>query len=505
MITSSLPHIEKQFTTISRPSAVRIDTWEFRKIVKEGCVLSNCFLSCDLDKDGEDELVMGSTEGNVVIMKTSWSKPVATFTVQGTVSTVLFNTKKDVLIVVSLEAILTVIANVSQVVISSSGATHFPLKAYIIPANVTCGEIVSVGVKQELIVLGSSDRRVYFLSSTDITILHSYFMESPVSSLRYISLPLLSSHPNGPPTALLIIATTAHMLVLDIAEACSGKHHSKSTINLYSNLLVPWTVDVEKQRSLNFTPGPNVLRRKKSGVPTSSGVVSDSDMNLNKGRRNQLQVLCNFALMSGTSDLGVPIKKSGEATCSALLLYCTEDGFAWMYEVMTGSTFNEIRLVWSILLECIVYQVYILPLFGGCALVLSTSGNLYIINREKNALIIRISADATSFVPMLSGKRLAVATVSTEELILYLCPCKGLGVEGFTHSYSMAASTYGVSPDLNNNLLMLYTLLFNSNSKEETEIVKTTRVRELIMSAYTDKQWDRLEKLALTKSKEKIE
>ncbi|KAG5506761.1 hypothetical protein GH5_05975 [Leishmania sp. Ghana 2012 LV757] len=86
-----------------RLPSILLDSWEFRKLAAEGSVLANAMLSYDVDDDGLEEVIVGTTEGLLCVVKPDCREPLFMRTLAATISVVLYTPIHSRLVLVTLE------------------------------------------------------------------------------------------------------------------------------------------------------------------------------------------------------------------------------------------------------------------------------------------------------------------------------------------------------------------------------------------------------------------
>ncbi|ESS70208.1 hypothetical protein TCDM_01009 [Trypanosoma cruzi Dm28c] len=86
-----------------RLPAIQLDSWEFRKHAREGSVMPNALVASDVDGDGVEEIVVGTTEGQILVVKPDHRMPIFSRTLAATISIVLYSATYRRLVLVTLE------------------------------------------------------------------------------------------------------------------------------------------------------------------------------------------------------------------------------------------------------------------------------------------------------------------------------------------------------------------------------------------------------------------
>ncbi|XQJ30833.1 Quinonprotein alcohol dehydrogenase-like protein, putative [Leishmania guyanensis] len=86
-----------------RLPSILLDTWEFRKLAAEGSVLANAMVSYDVDGDGLEEVILGTTEGLLCVVKPDCREPLFLRVVAATISVVLYAPIQSRLVLITLE------------------------------------------------------------------------------------------------------------------------------------------------------------------------------------------------------------------------------------------------------------------------------------------------------------------------------------------------------------------------------------------------------------------
>ncbi|CCW59831.1 unnamed protein product [Phytomonas sp. EM1] len=223
------------FVMHRRLPSILLDSWEFRKIASEGSVLPNALLSCDVDEDGVDEIIIGTTEGYVVVVKPDLRVFNLVHTMTATIAIVMYSKELHQLILVTLEGqcevwddFLVTPNHDNEVwgerdkehasktsldatgpdlnragAISSGGkprdpstytacqtkSAQKPSKVFHVPSNCMCGDIVVEGDVSRLF-LGSYDCHLYIYDLCSGVCELFIFMHHAVTSLKCFSLPV---------------------------------------------------------------------------------------------------------------------------------------------------------------------------------------------------------------------------------------------------------------------------------------------------------------------------
>ncbi|CUG41790.1 Hypothetical protein, putative [Bodo saltans] len=240
--------------SLRHPVAMCCESWEFRKICSEGSVFPHAVLVADINDDGFDEYVIGTTEGQLVVMSHQQRNPLFSTTLAATISVVLHAPKRHLVVVITLEgqcelreavggaaggggnpnnsSMASTMSRSSAMgnraqsttalpppggnsnpmsstcdltsLISTDAVTLSLIASLTIPANCTCGDINEQG---HLLFLGSSDRRVYVYDLIESVCIGSVFLNSQVFAVRSCAV--------LPKLPLLIIGTTTDLVALD--------------------------------------------------------------------------------------------------------------------------------------------------------------------------------------------------------------------------------------------------------------------------------------------------
>ncbi|KAG5479988.1 hypothetical protein LSCM1_06407 [Leishmania martiniquensis] len=86
-----------------RLPSILLDSWEFRKLATEGSVLANAMVSYDVDDDGLEEVIVGTTEGLLCVVKPDCRAPLFMRALAATISVVLYTPIQSRLVLVTLE------------------------------------------------------------------------------------------------------------------------------------------------------------------------------------------------------------------------------------------------------------------------------------------------------------------------------------------------------------------------------------------------------------------
>lgn len=99
------------FLRRQRLPSILLDSWAFRKIASEGSVLPNALVAWDVDGDGKEEVILGTTEGHVLVVKPDCRVPIFTRVLAATISTVLYSETHRRLVLITLEGKCEVLDN----------------------------------------------------------------------------------------------------------------------------------------------------------------------------------------------------------------------------------------------------------------------------------------------------------------------------------------------------------------------------------------------------------
>ncbi|GET88127.1 hypothetical protein, conserved [Leishmania tarentolae] len=94
---------KKPFVRQRRLPSILLDSWEFRKLAAEGSVLANAMVSYDVDGDGLEEVIVGTTEGLLCVVKPDHREPLFLRVLAATISVVLYTPIQSRLVLVTLE------------------------------------------------------------------------------------------------------------------------------------------------------------------------------------------------------------------------------------------------------------------------------------------------------------------------------------------------------------------------------------------------------------------
>ncbi|CCW67196.1 unnamed protein product [Phytomonas sp. Hart1] len=223
------------FTVHHRLPSILLDSWEFRKFASEGSVLPNALLSCDIDQDDVEEIIIGTTEGYLLVVKPNLRIFDVVHTMTATISIVMFSKELHQLILVTLEGqcevwddFLVTFHNVSPIWVEKDnehasktlvGVAEYDLnrtdrtsseskqrdndthmlcrskraqkasKVFHVPSNCMCGDIV-IESDVSRIFLGSYDCHLYVYDLLSGACELSIFMHHAVTSLKCFSLPV---------------------------------------------------------------------------------------------------------------------------------------------------------------------------------------------------------------------------------------------------------------------------------------------------------------------------
>ena len=86
-----------------RLPSILLDSWEFRKLAAEGSVLANAMVSYDVDDDGVEEVIVGTTEGLLCVVKPDCRAPLFLRVLAATISVVLYTPIRNRLVLITLE------------------------------------------------------------------------------------------------------------------------------------------------------------------------------------------------------------------------------------------------------------------------------------------------------------------------------------------------------------------------------------------------------------------
>ncbi|KEG08902.1 FG-GAP repeat protein [Trypanosoma grayi] len=261
------------FGSVQRLPAIHLDSWEFRRMAREGSVMPNALVVWDVDGDGVEEVILGTSEGQLLVVKPDHRAPVYSRTIAATISVVLYCVEHHRLVLVTLEGQCEVTERFliggdsgnSRMRSStfgtaiearpvegghmahldnnngaySRGATQTsqtPCGAsyvFSIPPNCFCGDIATEE-GGTMMFLGSYDRRVYVYSLTaDGKCLGSLFVHAPVSSMKYFTLPTVTdayvcvTNASSPtPQTTAAVRPPSVTAVGDGTTSCDSRRHA---------------------------------------------------------------------------------------------------------------------------------------------------------------------------------------------------------------------------------------------------------------------------------------
>ncbi|KAK7202170.1 Quinonprotein alcohol dehydrogenase-like protein [Novymonas esmeraldas] len=131
-----------------RLPSILLDSWEFRKLASEGSVLANAIVSHDVDDDGLEEVIVGTTEGLLCVVKPDCRAPLFLRVLAATISVVLYTPGRHRLVLVTLEGQCEVIDHFLK------PQPHAPQRTSSEPAS-------AYGVSSTDVMDGSSSARLY--------------------------------------------------------------------------------------------------------------------------------------------------------------------------------------------------------------------------------------------------------------------------------------------------------------------------------------------------------
>ncbi|CAD2215255.1 hypothetical protein AGDE_13636 [Angomonas deanei] len=242
---------------VKKIPSILLDSWELRKFVPEGSVLPNSLICTDVDRDGVEEVLLGTTEGDFLVLKPDSRLPLFSYSLAATISVVLYSEEKHRLVLVTLEGQCEVFENFldtaqmeewlprsegrsAVTTPSSTGreaekgfpavSTHEvpvfnvrrsnvyscgPSRVFHVPCNCLCGSIScgSTG-ENDLIFLGSNDRRIYVYDLSTGACLLSLFAHYPVTSVKCFTLPCGTPRSSDPCAASLVFIATSRSIFL---------------------------------------------------------------------------------------------------------------------------------------------------------------------------------------------------------------------------------------------------------------------------------------------------
>ncbi|KAG8347551.1 putative intergrin alpha chain protein [Trypanosoma vivax] len=308
-----------------RIPAVPFDAWAFRNIVPQGSLMPNALVVSDVDGDGAEELVIGSTEGHLHVLKVGNRVPVYTRSVTATISVVLYRSEQQRLVIATLEgqcevtegflgvsskaarndgvialsqrsSATSLVTNPRDWKGSSSkpetteecysstssfgGCAYRAMGAsyvFCIPPNCVCGDI-SAADDDNIVFLGSYDGHVYvYRLSPAGTRLGSLFLQSQMSSMKSFIVPhetgthsLAANDPLGPSGARATVMD--HGMVTVSTRALLLVYGSERVVLLSSSLadVVQW--------GMCDQPGTVAKPGQASQATPRSPYVSSSDV-----------------------------------------------------------------------------------------------------------------------------------------------------------------------------------------------------------------------------------
>lgn len=263
-----------------RLPSILLDSWEFRKLAAEGSVMANAMVSYDVDDDGVEEVIVGTTEGLLCVVKPDCRAPLFARVLAATISVVLYTPLRRRLVLITLEGQCEVMdyflspnrqqprgyhrsestsslsraghagspntAGAAAVQQTSQGnllhnlprnrshtsLTHPllaetvsqqpatpPTHVFHVPSNCLCADLTT-DAETDLIFLGSYDRRFYVYSITSGTCLLSLFVHDPITSVKAFTIPTAGAETRRQPTSSSFIS------VYDKAGRRRQRHHS---------------------------------------------------------------------------------------------------------------------------------------------------------------------------------------------------------------------------------------------------------------------------------------
>ncbi|CBH08873.1 intergrin alpha chain protein, putative [Trypanosoma brucei gambiense DAL972] len=222
--------------TERRLPAIPLDAWAFRRMAPQGSITPSGLITADVDGDGVEEVIIGTTEGQLLLLKMGYRTPVYSRTIPATISVVLYSAKTLRLLLVTLEGQCEVIEGFitgSKTIACSSrggsttssrkrdedatagvmgsemcsGGSHSGVYSecldkeyqpcgvsyiFSIPPNCICGDIGADEKSGEgnIVFLGSYDGHVYVYSVSPLgERLGLLFLHSHVSSIKSFIVP----------------------------------------------------------------------------------------------------------------------------------------------------------------------------------------------------------------------------------------------------------------------------------------------------------------------------
>lgn len=226
------------FSKCKKLPSILMDSWEFRKIASEGSVLPNALVCFDVDDDGVEECIVGTTEGVLLVVKPDCRTPIFTHVLSATISVVLYSRPHHRLVLVTLEGQCEVLEHFLSATkpddrgaksnpAASAGkspappspslpprssshadlASHpfppnsvTPAHVFHVPSNCFCGDLGQTEKGAPRIFLGSFDRRMYVYSVEGVAVL-SVFMFSPITSIKAVLWTAEMNRDGGDPPA----------------------------------------------------------------------------------------------------------------------------------------------------------------------------------------------------------------------------------------------------------------------------------------------------------------
>lgn len=225
-----------------RIPSLLMDSWEFRKIMREGSVLPSAFCSCDVFDDGCDCFFVGTSEGLLCAMQTNRREPIYFRTLASTISVVLYSKLTHSLVTISLEGVCEVVdhfldaCEAQQANWRASTQSVSPdacVRSFSVAINCCCGDFLHpTEIYPNRMALGSWDQRVYVYDLQTGQCLLKLYCHHPVTGIKAFTIAKPTASPSRPSTAstaasesipLFVVATNRTLCLL----SASAEEHSR--------------------------------------------------------------------------------------------------------------------------------------------------------------------------------------------------------------------------------------------------------------------------------------
>ena len=481
------------------------DSWNFRQICCMGSVSPRAFCVADVDGDGVEEYVMGTSEGALLVLKSGHREPLIRIDF-ATISVVLTlqQGRDTLIIVVCLEGTLSLIPAAS---LAGSGSADTvgadePSKPLLIPSNCACG-----AVDDTRLFLGSLDRRVHIFdvheSSPPIAVKRAtVHFDAQVFTIERCSY-------DGRP--FLIVGTTKNVVLVDVSPGNVAKltalQHTASPDALSPSTGLLWKQSLDRRQvQHDATPTASVGRVSRlSGTDGSFGSEIPFDASPERATIE--------SVFRGSVKVAVAALESG-AESSLKLLYLaalTEDGYVWLFQLgrradvalsaaesrrVSRTTDEDLVVlpVWQTRLSPLTPRVTLSPTpSGDPALVVVTSeGLLYMLTSRKSAVMAQLGDEFCSFAlrrtstATTAERMLPIACATLSDVCEYSVPCGAFDAGRFV------VEECAIEAPEDDQAKDVYAAFAAAAGEDLDGDEVRRRVVDFCLHALTDADWDRL-------------